>query len=345
MRIDVHAHYWPGDYIQALIDAGVPGIAGVARQPDDFDDRLAVMDRNGVDLQILSAIGLPVSLPDVDAATRTTRLINDIYMSIAQRYPGRFAAFGSVPLPHVDAAIAETERCYAELGVLGIGLPCIVDGRPIDAPEFEPFWENLARHNAVVYVHPAGADSTCHPGLDSWGLSIGYGSPLQISVAPVRIMYSGLSRRYPSLRFVFAMCAGFLPFLWPRADRNLRRGFARSAVKAAGPAFMSHLNELPLDPQDPLSGLKRFWYDTAIQDVPTALMVARDSYGADRLVLGSDEIFASLDDAVAFVLDSPHLTDEQKLAVLDRNAAEMFGSDLAGLPPASARGDNATATL
>lgn len=335
MRIDVHAHYWPGDYMEALVAAGKPGLGGFARQPDDFEQRLATLDRNGVDLQILSAIGLDVALPDAGAAAETTAVINDIYAGIARRYPGRFAAFGSVPLPHVEAAIAETERCFSELGAVGIGLPCNVAGRPIDSPEFEPFWANLARHDAVVYIHPAGSDSAVHPGLKDWGLHTAFGSPVQISVAPVRIVYSGLSTRYPSLRFVFAMCAGFLPFIWPRMERNLRRGFARSAVTAAGPGFMSHLKDLPLNPEDPMDALRGFWYDVGIQDVPSALMVARDSYGADRLVLGSDEIFASLDEAVAFVQDSPYLSDEQKSAVLDRNAAEMFGSDLDSLAKAA----------
>lgn len=332
MRIDVHAHYWPEAYMEALAAAGRNDLGGFARQPDDFDRRLETLDRNGVQLQILSAVGLDVALPDASAASETTAVINDIYADIARRYPGRFAAFGSVPLPHVEAAIAETERCFTELGAVGIALPCIVDGRPIDSPEFEPFWENLATHDAVVYIHPVGTDSAVHPGLRDWGLHIGFGSPLQISVAPVRILYSGLSTRHPSLRFVFAMCGGFMPFLWPRTERNLRRGFARSAVTTAGKGFMSFLNELPIEADDPLRGLRRFWYDVGMQDVPAALLAAKESYGVDRLVLGSDEVFASLDDAVAFVQDSQYLTAEEKAAVLDLNAAAMLGPDLLSQP-------------
>ena len=338
MRIDVHAHYWPGAYMEALVAAGRSDLGGFARQPDDFDHRLETLDRNGVELQILSAIGLNVALPDAAAAAGVTALVNDTYADVARRYPGRFAAFGSVPLPHVDAAIAETDRCFSELGVMGIGLPCIVDGRPIDSPEFEPFWANLARYDAVVYIHPVGTDSAVHPGLRDWGLHTGYGSPLQITVAPVRVLYSGLSTRYPSLRFVFAMCGGFLPFLWPRTQRNLLRGFAHSAVATVGKGFVSYLDDLPLDPADPLSGLRRFWYDTGLQDVPAALLVARDSYGADRLVLGSDEVFASLDDAVAFVQDSTYLSDAQKSAVLDHNAEQMLGATLTALTSTAAVG-------
>ena len=329
MRIDIHAHYWPAQYMEALTAAGKSGLAGMARQPDDFEERVANLDRNETQLQVLSAIGLDVTLDDQVAAVSTTRLINDLNADAGRRFPGRFAFFGSVPLPHVDAAIAETERCYDELGAIGIALPCVVGDTPIDSPAFEPFWQNLARHDAVVYVHPTGSTSAVHPGLSDWGLHTALGSPVQITAAPLRVLYSGLSKRHPSLRFVFAMCAGSLPYLWPRIERNLRRGLAGSANQAAGAGFMSHVAKLPLDdPDDPLGGLRRFWYDTAIQDVPIALLVARESYGADRLLLGSDEIFASLADAIEHVQDSPYLSDEQKVAVLDQNAVELLGPDL-----------------
>lgn len=325
MRIDVHAHYWPAAYLDALVDAGRADLARAHRQPDDFDERLAVLDRSGVDLQILSTIGLNVDVAEPGPAAAATRVLNDVNADVARRYPGRFAAFGSVPLPHVEEAIAETERCLGELGAVGVALPCIVDGRPIDHADFEPFWENLARHDAVVYVHPVGSDSMSHPGLDRFGMQFLYGSSTQIGVAPIRILLSGLSTRHPSLRFVFAMCGGTMPFLWPRYERNLRRGFAAVATAPPGTTMFDYVRTLPVDSADPLAGLRRFWYDVAIQDVPLALLAAKESYGADRLVLGSDATFASLDDAVAFVRDSPYLTDEEKAGVLDGNAARMLG--------------------
>ncbi|MWA05428.1 amidohydrolase family protein [Actinomadura sp. LD22] len=325
MRIDVHAHYWPAAYIDLLVELGREDLKFAGRQRDDLDERVALLDETGVDLQILSAIGLNTEVEGAEASARAAACINDIYHQAKQKHPGRLQAFGSVPLPHVDAAIAETERCLGELGFTGIALPCSFSGKPIDHPDFEPFWANLARHDAVVYVHPAGTDSSPHPGLADWGLHTAFGSPTQIAVAPVRIMYSGVSTRHPSLRFVFAMCAGNLPFLWPRLERNLRRGLEQSAVKAVGSGYFTWMNDLPLEPGDPMAGLRRFWYDVAIQDVPLALAAAKETYGADRLLLGSDEIFASLPEAIAYVQDSPYLTAEEKTAVLDRNAAQMLG--------------------
>ena len=59
MRIDVHAHYWTEDYLDLLADLGRPD-TGVARGLGagggaELDARLRLMDRAGVDMQVLSA--------------------------------------------------------------------------------------------------------------------------------------------------------------------------------------------------------------------------------------------------------------------------------------------------
>ncbi len=324
MRIDVHAHYWPADYLDLLVELGRTDLARVGRQADDFDTRVEEMNKNGVDLQLLSAIGLNTEVADMKGAVRAARRINDIYHEVAQRHPGRIGAFASVPLPFVDKAIEETARCLDQLDFAGVALPCSIGGRPIDHPDFEPFWENLGARHAVVYVHPVGTDSTPHPGLADWGLHTAFGSPTQIAVAPVRMVFSGLTFRHPGIRFVFAMTAGHLPFLWPRFERNLRRGIEQSAVAAVGGGYFDWMRDLPLDRTDPMNAFRRFWYDTGIQDIPAALALAKETVGADRLLLGSDAIFASLTEAIAYVQDSPYLTEDEKTAVLDRNAAELL---------------------
>jgi predicted TIM-barrel fold metal-dependent hydrolase len=324
MRIDVHSHYWPASYIDLLVELGREDLRFAGRQVDDLDDRLAEMDQLDVDVSVLSAVGLSVEVGDPAGATRGARHINDVYAGIMDRYPGRFQSFGTVPLPFVDEAIAETDRCLDELGFAGICLACSYDGKPIDHPDFEAFWANLARHDAVVYVHPVGTNSACHPGLDSYGLHTAYGSPMQIAIAPVRLVYSGISTRYPNLKFIFALCGGFLPYFWPRQERNLRRALDASATAAVGNHFFAWVKDLPLDHDDPMSALKRFWYDTSTQDLPMALLCAKQSYGADRLLLGSDAIFASLTEAISYIEESEHLTAEEKDRILNHAAQEVL---------------------
>jgi predicted TIM-barrel fold metal-dependent hydrolase len=324
LRIDVHAHYWPASYLDKLVSLGRADLARAGRQSDDLTPRLSEMDECGVDRQLLSAIGLNTEVGDAPGAVVAARHINDVYADVVKQHDGRFGAFGSVPLPFVDEAIAESERVLGELGFAGIALPCVVGGRPIDHPDFAPFWAALAERDAVVYVHPVGSDSEGHPGLDSFGLQFALGSPTQIAMAPLRIALSGISTRHPGLRFVFALCGGTLPYLWHRYERNLRRGIEMSAVAAVGSQFFAWMKDLPLDPDDPMSLLRHFWYDTSVQDLPSALRLTKETIGADRILLGSDAIFASLTEAVRLIETSPDLTDAQKHAILDENAERML---------------------
>ncbi|GAA1650305.1 amidohydrolase family protein [Actinoplanes couchii] len=324
MRIDVHAHYWAASYLDRLVDLGRTDLARAGRQRDDLDERLAEMDTNQVDVQILSAIGLDtyVGYPDGDADA--CRHINDVYASVTERYRGRFTAFASVPLPWVGEAVTEAARALDDLRLAGIALPCSFDGRPIDDPAFEPFWAALAERNAAVYVHPVGSHSACHPGLADWGLHTAYGSPTQIAAAAVRIAFSGISTRYPQLRFIFAMCGGTLPLLWKRHEVNLRRGITQSATAAVGRGYFAWIDDLPIDRADPMSLLRNFWYDTAFQDVPEVMFLVQNSFGTDRLLLGSDAIFASLTAAVDYISDSPYLSEAEKHQILDVRAAEVL---------------------
>ena len=59
MRIDVHAHYWTDDYLDMLVKLGKTDTdtqRGMgAGGGDDLAARLRLMDRAGVELQVLSA--------------------------------------------------------------------------------------------------------------------------------------------------------------------------------------------------------------------------------------------------------------------------------------------------
>ena len=74
----------------------------------------------------------------VDDALALARLANDMYADLVRSWNGRFAAFATAPLPHVDAAIDEVGRALDTLGMLGVNLGTSVAGRPLDNPAFEP---------------------------------------------------------------------------------------------------------------------------------------------------------------------------------------------------------------
>ena len=323
MRVDVHAHYYPKGYIDEMVRLGRTDMPP-AGQSADLGPRIATMDEAHCEAQVLSAVGLDCQMHERDAAVTAARFINDAYREVVDAHGGRFRAFGWLPLPYVEESLAEAARCLDELQFAGIAMSCFYQGRSLNDPDFEELWAELNRRKAVVYVHPVGMHSCGHPGMNQFGLHTAYGSQTQLPVAATQLVYSGITIRYPEISFIFAVCGGTLPYLLPRIERNLRRGFTDEAVAATGPNFFAWVKKLPLDPADPLAEFRRFYYDTSVQDVPLALLAVRETLGVDRLVLGSDEIFASLTEAVQMIESSPYLTAEEKTAVLDLNAQRLL---------------------
>jgi aminocarboxymuconate-semialdehyde decarboxylase len=323
MRIDVHAHYFPAAYTDKLVELGL-GHARGSGQSNDLTKRLQTLDENQCDHQILSAVGLDTQVHDLAGAVEAACFANDIYADTVKQTNGRFRAFGWVPLPYVDEAIAEAIRCLDDLRFEGICFACFYHGRPLDDPEFEPFWAELNRRKAKAYIHPVGAHSCGHPGMAEYNLSMASGSMAQLQITAQRVVYSGLSHRYPDIEFIFAVCGGFLPYMWERIKRNLMRGLTTRASGAVAANFYSWMENTPITAEDPMKPFRRFWYDTSVQDIPEAMLLVQKSYGTDRLLLGSDEIFASLTEAVQYLHDNPYLSAAEKHAILDQNAQSLF---------------------
>jgi predicted TIM-barrel fold metal-dependent hydrolase len=93
--------------------------------------RLGQMDEAGVLMQVLSAR-------------------HDSYAELAQKYPGRFAAVVSLPLPHIDASLREMERGLDQLGMLGVSMTCSCFDRSTAEAEFEPLYQE----NQAPRQHP-----------------------------------------------------------------------------------------------------------------------------------------------------------------------------------------------
>jgi predicted TIM-barrel fold metal-dependent hydrolase len=236
-----------------------------------LDERIGLLDEVGIDLQVLSVVSPGPYLPRAADATEAARLANDIYADICRRYQGRFAAFGTLPLPHVEAALAEIKRGLDTLGMLGITVGCSVAGRSLDDPAFEPVFAELDRREAVLFLHPVGAGAG--PGTANYGLTWMVGAPFEDTVAALRLVLSGLTTRYPRLRVSVPHLGGTLPFLLQRLDDAADRQRATGEpLRIAAP---------------PSTLVRRFWFDT-VNSHPAALRCACASFGADRLLLGTD---------------------------------------------------------
>ena len=315
MCIDVHAHHLPAHYME-LLRAGDGPTFGAAHDDATLRRMVEEQDEAGIALQILSTGPNSPYLRDAALAAAAAYEVNNVYRDVVDRYAGRFAAFGSVPLPHGDAAAGEAVRCLDELDFEGIHFGCSALGHTLDDPAFADMWAELDRRGAVIYIHPGGILCGTEPGLagmDDPGIAVTIGSAAELATAALRL--AGLCRTHRRLRVIIGLLGGSLPFLLQRVIWLGSRFKGKSILADEGPDGSL------------IAELRRFSYDTNLLPDPSAIGAAREAYGLDRLLFGSDAPAIAPAVTAQFMRDGG-LSDQEFVQVLRDNPARLFGARL-----------------
>jgi predicted TIM-barrel fold metal-dependent hydrolase len=308
MRIDVHAHYWTDDYLDLLAGLGNTatqrgtGAGGGA----ELDARLRLMDRARVDVQVLSAAPQLPYAPDPQQALAAARFVNDQYAELVSRRSDRFRAFAATPMPSIDESIAEMGRALDELGMAGVVMNTTVLGQALAEPRFEPVFAELDRRGAALYLHPAG-NSACSPLIKDFSLTWMVGAPVEDTISTMQLITRGIPSRFPHMKIINSHLGGALPMLLQRADDQYRW-------------------EYPQTPEPPSTAARRMWYDTVGHSHIPALRCAIESFGADRLLLGTDfpyeagELFVHAVDYIS----ASGIPPEQTNAIMNATATALL---------------------
>jgi len=203
-----------------------------------------------------------------DDAVAAARLINDAYAELAQKYPGRFSAVVSLPLPHIDAALREMERGLDQLGMLGVSMTCSCFDRSTAEAEFEPLYQEMNRRGAVLNYHPI-QNGICSPMINDYKFTVAVGASLEDTAIVLHLIARRVPQRYPRIRYVVPHLGGLIPLQLQRLDNQVPRVH-------------------PDLPEPPSVTARRFYYDTVGHGSHAALLCAWKAFGADHLVAGSD---------------------------------------------------------
>ncbi|UUU20271.1 amidohydrolase family protein [Streptomyces sp. DSM 40750] len=324
--IDVHAHVLLSD-VDALV-ADHPGLAearaldtrrnGTAamtvngpmvreRIPKltDVSVRLAAMDAQGVDVQLVSPSPSHYHhWADEETAEKVYRLANEATAAHCAQAPNRLKGLGLVPLQHPTQAVRALDHAL-EQGLLGVELSSHAPGRELSDPAYEPLWARAEETGALLFLHPFGC--TLDERLDRWYLSNTVGQPTENAVALSHLIFSGVLDRHPELRLIAAHGGGYLPTHIGRSDH------AWTTRSDAG-AGCAHL---------PSSYLKRLYFDSLVHD-PYVLRELIRAAGADRVLLGSDFPFDMGTDDPVGALRAARLPDADFHAVRGGNAVALL---------------------
>ncbi len=290
MIIDAHTHMFHGLYLDQLAAAGgnwakehiARVLDGARRKPHHIDVALRVeqMDRNSIDLQVVTpgnSLNSNLLPGDVPAQLAYARVLNESMARLMEDSKGRLIAVGAVPIVGFEqGGRQEMERAIKSLGLKGITLPSNINGRPLDLPEFEPFWAQAAEMDVAVYIHPTGpADESGRSYEAEYDLIHNFGWPFETELTLSRLVFSGIMERYPTLKVVSHHLGGGLPFFWGRTNETYDPSLQPKAIGRVLPK--------PL-----FDYFSRFYYDTAVGGSAPAIRCAYEVFGADQLLFATD---------------------------------------------------------
>jgi uncharacterized protein len=172
--------------------------------------RLADMDNQGIDVQVLSMPSPGVQNLPAAEAVRVAREVNDRLAEIVAGNPERFQALASIPTPDPQQAAAELERAVTKLGFRGAMLYGRTGSVMADAPEFDDLYATAARLKVPLHYHP---QTPVQPVIESYysglpnniGLSLataGIGWYYDLGVQYLRMIFSGVFDRHPDLQVI-----------------------------------------------------------------------------------------------------------------------------------------------
>jgi 6-methylsalicylate decarboxylase len=307
MRIDVHAHTIPPAFADWLTRTHGPSFVAGMLTPHGWlplDQRADLLAQAGIDVQVLSLGSRSRLTPEA------ARIANDGLAEIVQHFGGRYAALGSVPLPEVDAAHHELAHALDDLGLLGICTGCSIGDQPLDDPSFDPFWAEMDRRHAVAFLHPIWRDGDPH--VRDWNISRMVSGCFEDATATLRLIQSGVTTRYPNVKFIVPHLGGMLPFVFTRLDsENIwrrERGIQPGAVHSVAEA------------------LRHLYYDT-VNGFGPALQCAREAFGTDRLLFGTDYPYCSaagMPGCVSYV-EEAGLSPHERESIFHGNTERVLG--------------------
>lgn len=275
------------------------------RLRDVGDRRLADMDDQGVDVQVLSLNTPGVQNLAAGDAVAVAHEANDALADIVRGNPARFQAFAAVPTPDPDAAAEELARAITRLGFRG----ALLNGRTMttnmDAPRYDDLYGTAERLGAPLYLHPqtpvGPVREAYYSGfgdqVDFLFANFGIGWHYETGVQLLRMIFSGVLDRHPDLQIILGHWGEVVLFFVERT------------------AMMQHMG-LHLD--RPLLDYFRqnIWITGSGLMSERYLRWTAEVVGTDRILYATDYPFidTSAGQARAFLEHAP-ITDDAKAAI------------------------------
>jgi predicted TIM-barrel fold metal-dependent hydrolase len=282
-------------------------------------ERLALMDRHGIEMMVVSLNAPAVqAVPDPKKAVALARQANDALADEVAKRSDRFQGLAAVAMQDPDAAIAELERAVKQLGLKGV----LVNGFSqigndpdsavyYDLPQYRPFWAAVERLGVPFYLHPRSPlprDARLYAG-HPWMMGAAWAFGNETAVHALRLVGSGLFDEHPKLTIVLGHLGENIPFgLW-RIDHCNATATKTDGHKARRP-IADYVRE-------------NFYVTTSGNFSTPALALTIAELGADRVMFSVDWPFEEIEHAATW-FDAVYISESDRLKIGRTNAARLL---------------------
>nr|CAD6610197.1 amidohydrolase [Rhizobium sp. TCK] len=333
-KIDAFNHIWPKPFFDALIEhigtmTDITMRSGAVPMMTDLDRRFEVMDMFGEEYQqVLSLASPPLEkLAGPDKALELSRIGSDAMAELVETYPDRFPGFiGTAPMNNPEAVIEESRRAIEDLGAVGMQIFTNIAGDPVDLPQYQPFFDYMAKSGKPVFLHPARGENFpdyLNEKRSEYEIWWTFGWPYETSAAMARMVFSGFFDKFPGLKVVTHHAGGMVPFfegrVGPGWDQMGKRTTDRDLAQVRKALKRPHLNYF-----------KEFYADTASFGSRKAIEHAMEFFGEDRVLFASDAPFDPEGGPMYIretirILESLDVPEEVRAKLFHGNAIQLLG--------------------
>ncbi len=300
-KVDVHHHIIPEFYRKEMMSIGIEAPGGVKFPKWNEKKSLAVMNKNNIE-KAYTSVSLPgVYFGDNKKAFELARRCNEYSYELKSKYPKRFGAFASLPLPYVEGAIKEIEYSLDKLKLDGVVLLSSVENIYLGDESYKRVFEELDKRHAVVFIHSNSPKNE----IDSKLTNPFYWWFIDTTKSLMSIVESGYHKKFRNIKYVVSHAGGILPAVYHQIEESLIN---------ENPYIKSELDEFR----------SRIYIDVAKSVGDDAFKKTFEYSSVDNVLFGSDYIWANSKKVEYWVNQVNLLENIQIEKIYNKNINNLF---------------------
>lgn len=294
-----------GGKVQVMTRNGPAPKAMVDAVGDIGPARIAAMDRDGIDMQLLLLSSPGVQIFSAAEGSALAREANDVLAEAVRRYPTRYAGLAALAPQDPAGAARELQRAVHTLKLNGAIINSHTQDEYLSEPRYWPILEAVEALDVPLYIHPRDPATRLSASNVEAVTAAGWAYGVEVGTHLMQMIGAGVFDRFPRLKIVVGHMGEAIPFWLPRIDNRYLTG--PRPLKRKPCEYM----------------LNNVWVTTSGMNYEDQLKMTLKVMGPERVLYAVDYPFEDQGAAVK-LLESMSLTEAQKKQLCEDNAVGLF---------------------